>query len=57
MTGQELYIRYAEAAAASNTIVDEWEDLDEYDHEIWNRLADMLADGAYVDKSNDPNVG
>ena len=42
MEGQLLYQLYVEENANLNIAVDEWEDLDECDHTVWNAMAARL---------------
>ncbi len=39
MTGQQLYRQYQRAASFYDCVVDEWEDLDEQERNIWIKLA------------------
>lgn len=44
LTGIELYEVYKRAHLEQGCSVDEWEDLDESEKDVWRRMAVMLMD-------------
>lgn len=45
MNGEELYQVYVDANDHYNTGVDGWHDLNEVEHDMWNKMAELLEAG------------
>lgn len=44
MTGQELYALYIQAHDETDCGVDSWQELDQQDHDRWDRIAELAEE-------------